>query len=184
MENSGVVIVIDCIKNIGKWIDNYVVVKGKEFITPCIILYNEYNHGENIWGSAGGMKDPEDTDIKDAALRELYEESYIKLTRNDLKGDGHLYKKCRLWIVNINNINRKDFLERRYGSGKLKSCEKELYDMTKVPLINFIRSIDQGTRTTTDILNKKIQIRYSQYMAIKNNRELYDELVSYITRYK
>jgi len=187
-ENSAVVMVIEHLYNIGEWMPNvdgscetYAVVRGNEYVVPCIVLYKELNRGEIVWSSGGGMRDAKDQDIIETALRELEEETYVKLPRSKLKLDeSNIYKKCRIWITELSDIKRSEFIRIRYETSGLKREQKEMQDLTKVPLRNLISSIDNNTRTTTDILGNKILLRYSQFKCISENKNIYNIIKSYI----
>lgn len=187
-ENSAVVMTIEHLYNIGEWMPNldgscetYAVVNGKEYVVPCIILYKEYNRGEYVWSSGGGMKDNRDDNIIQTALRELEEETYIKLPDNLLKlEDSFVYKKCRIWVVELSDIKRSEFIRIRYETKGLKREQKEMQDLTKVPIANLLSSIDKGTRNTTDILGNNILMRYSQFKCIAENLDLYNKLKKYL----
>jgi 8-oxo-dGTP pyrophosphatase MutT (NUDIX family) len=139
---------------------------------PSIVLYEERRRGEGrIYTSPGGGIDKGETPIE-AAIRETTEEAYLKFPVESLNG-GVKIGNCYFWSVFINKVDRQKFLNIRFGPIKLKSVQKEMYDLTFVPLENLVDSIRSGSIWVVDVFGKRIKLRKDFYNALRFENTLF-----------
>jgi len=148
---------------------------------PSIVLYEERRRGEGrIYTSPGGSIDKGETPIE-AAIRETAEEAYLKFPVEALNG-GVKIGNCYFWVVFINKVDRQKFLDIRFGEIKLKSVQKEMYDMTHVPLENLVDSVRAGSRWVVNITGKRIRLRKEFYDALRYENTLFGLIKNTIQR--
>lgn len=141
---------------------------------PCIVLYEERRWGEGrIYTSPGGRIEKEETPIE-GAIRETAEEAYITFPK-EILGEGVKIGDCYFWAVFVEKekVSRQRFLDIRFGGTKLRPEQKEMYDLTWVPLKNLVKSVRDGSIYVVDITGRRIKLRKNFYDALRVANKLF-----------
>lgn len=121
----------------------------------CICVYKEYRRWapNGFWSTPGGSIDAGESPLT-AAIRETEEESYLKFTPEELS-EPIAGKNCTYYVVYIDYVSKRDFLKKRYETPNLKPEQKEMWNMTFVP----IKNLYSETRFVEDVNGKVVGLR-------------------------
>lgn len=131
----------------------------------CVVVYEEQNKSEGLrYTPVGGFNEFNETPIK-GAIREAYEESFIKIKESDLlknnDKDGILYgKKCHYYFYKIPKVSRSEYLKNRYcDEKKLPKYMKETKDLTYIPISRLLKVKESDTKYIKDLYCRTIKLR-------------------------
>ena len=135
-----------------------------------LILYSENRNNNIFYTSPGGHVEIGETPL-DGAIRELCEEAYICVPKSGfIKIPPIITPQCYFWILKYrNSIDLQYFYHIRYGNYFLNKNQKEMTGITRIPVAEFIKKINNPNYIIHDYQGQPINLRSCFLKALRHN---------------